>query len=311
VLSDPQKRSQYDQFGATFQQQAQAGNGYSGFEGSPDFSSFSEAFNFGRGQRGSASGFEDIFEGIFGGRATGRAGRGRRSSRGVDIGVDVEISLAEAYRGTEREINLRKAVVCSACGGRGFEPGVKTKSCPTCQGHGQIEERRGGGFFTFSQIKSCPDCRGEGKKPDKFCARCGGEGRVKEQKSLKIKIPAGIQGEAAPHGGSAGDLYVTVHVSSDPRFRREGDDLFYELSITFFQAVLGDKIEVPTLSGWVNLKIPEGVEPGTVIRLEGKGLPRLARRGFGDMMVKIKLAMPKRLSRRARELLTELKKETN
>lgn len=320
VLSDPQKRSQYDQFGTTFEQ-AQAGGGFSGFEGFRDFSSFAEAFDFGR-EAGNGSGFENIFEGIFGGRGTSRAGRGgRRSSRGADIGVDVEISLAEAYRGAEREINLRKAVVCSACGGRGVEPGAKTKPCPTCQGRGQIEERRGGGFFTFSQIKSCPDCRGEGKKPDKFCARCGGEGRVKEQKSIKIKIPAGIQngqvislegqGEAPPRSGGAGDLYVTVHVLADPRFRREGDDLFYELPITFFQAVLGDKIEVPTLSGWVNLKIPEGVEPGAIIRLEGKGMPHLQHRGFGDMMVKIRLKMPKRLSRKAKELLAELKGETD
>lgn len=320
VLSDPQKKAQYDQFGTTFEQ-AKAGGGFSGFDGFRDFSSFAEAFNFGR-NNGNGGGFEDIFEGIFGHaqRASNRAQRGgSRSFRGSDIGVDVEISLEEAYSGTEREINLRKAVVCDQCGGNGAEPGSKIKTCSTCKGAGQIEERRGGGFFTFSQIKDCSDCHGFGKKPEKVCSKCGGDGRIKELKNLKLKIPAGIQsgqvislagqGEAAPYGGQAGDLYVTVRVKQDPRFLREGDNLIYDLLISFSQAALGDKIEIPTLSGWLNLKIPEGVESGAIIRLEGKGMPRLARRGFGDMMVRVKVKTPKRLSRKAKELLEELKKE--
>lgn len=319
VLSDPQKRGQYDQYGTTFEQ-AQARGGAPGFEGFRDFSSFAEAFNFGQGNNAGAGagGFEDIFEGIFGGGR--RSGRGRNNRRGQDIGVDVEISLEEAYKGVEKEINLRKAVVCDKCAGSGAEPGSKIKTCPTCKGAGQVEQRTGGGFFSFSQVVICPDCQGSGKKPEKACTKCGSDGRVKEGKSLRIKIPAGIQngqvislsgqGEAGPHGSPAGDLYITVHVRPDPRFTREEDNLFYDLPITFTQAALGDKVEIPSLSGWINLKIPEGIESGTNIRLDGKGMPHLQRRGFGDMIVKVKVKTPKHLSRKAKELLEELKKET-
>jgi len=324
VLSDPQKRSQYDQFGTTFEQ-AKAGGGFQGFEGFRDFSSFADAFDFfgggdqrssrQRGQPAEGFGFEDIFENIFGG---GTRARGRRS-RGADINIDLEISLEEAYRGVEREINLYKGVICPSCKGSGAESGSKVKACPTCKGHGQVEERTRGGFFSFSQVKICPTCVGAGKKPEKVCPQCGGDGRIKDSKTLKVKIPPGIQngqivnlagqGDAAAMGGSPGDLYIRVHVRPDPRFRREGDDLLYELAISFSQAALGDKIEVPTLSGWLNLKIPEGLESGSTIRLEDKGMPHLQRRGFGDMRVRVKVKTPKNLSKKAKELLGELKKE--
>ncbi|HRY52790.1 MAG TPA: molecular chaperone DnaJ [Candidatus Portnoybacteria bacterium] len=314
VLSDPQKKSQYDQYGTTFEQ-AQARGGAHGFEGFRDFSSFAEAFNSGQNNGG---GFENIFESIFGGGGGQRAGRsGRR--KGQDIGVDVEISLEEAFKGVDKEINLRKAVVCDKCAGSGGEPGSKIKTCSTCKGAGQVEQRAGGGFFSFSQVVVCPDCGGAGKKPEKPCSKCGGDGRVKESHSLRVKIPAGIQsgqvislsgqGEAGGRGATAGDLYITVHLRPDPRFTREGDNLFYDLPISFSQAALGDKIEIPTLSGWISLKIPEGIESGTSIRLEGKGMPRLQRRGFGDMMVRVKVKTPKHLSRKGKELLEELKKE--
>ncbi|MBU2219991.1 molecular chaperone DnaJ [Patescibacteria group bacterium] len=313
VLSDPQKKGQYDQFGTTFEQ-AQARGGAHGFEGFRDFSSFAEAFNFGQGNGG---GFEDIFEGIFGGGGRGRRG-GRQ--RGQDIGVEIEISLEEAFKGVDKEISLRRSVICSKCSGNGAEPGSKIKTCSTCRGAGQIEQRTGGGFFSFSQVIVCPDCRGSGKKSEKNCSRCGGDGRVKENQSLRIKIPAGIQsgqvislagqGEAGIFGASAGDLYITVHLRSDPRFMREGDNLFCDLIISFSQAALGGKVEIPTLAGWVNLKIPEGIESGANIRLEGKGMPRLQKRGFGDMIVRVKVKTPKHLSRKAKELLEELKKET-
>ena len=320
VLSDPQKRGQYDQFGHTFEQ-AQAGGGTHGFEGFRDFSSFAEAFNFGRngGDNGESFGFEDIFENVFGG---GGGRTRRRGSRGADISVDVEISLEEAYQGVEKEINLYKGVVCPRCQGSGAEPGVKINECPACQGRGEVEQRSRGGFFSFSQVVICSTCGGLGKKPEKNCSQCGGDGRVKEEKTLKFKIPAGIQdgqtislsgqGEAASaswRSGTAGDLYINVRVRPDPRFRREGDNLIYELLISFSQAALGAKIDVPTLSGWVNLKIPEGIESGATIRLDGKGMPHLARRGFGDMMVKVKVKTPKRLSKKAKELLEELRGE--
>lgn len=307
VLSDPQKRSQYDRFGTTFEQ-AQAQGGFSGFEGFRDFSSFAEAF----GGNGNVD-FEDIFGGLFGG-----GGRSRQR-RGQNIVIDVEISLEDAYRGAQREASLRRAVVCDQCQGSGGEPGSKMKQCSRCKGKGRIEQRSGGGFFTFSQVITCPECAGAGKKPEKICTKCGGQGSVKESRDITIKIPAGIQdgqtlniegqGEAGGRGVPPGDLYVNVHVRPDPRFRRSGEDLYYELPISVVQAILGDKIEVPTMEGWVKLKIPEGVESGAVIRLEGKGMPRLQRRGFGDMMVKVRVKTPKRLSKKAKALLEELKGE--
>ena len=324
MLSDPQKRSQYDQFGTTFGQ-ARAGGGFSGFEGFRDFSSFADAFDFfgGRAQRGGRSqsgnrenfGFEDIFEGLFGGRASNRTQRGA----GQDIGVDLEITLAEAYAGVEKEIDLYKNIICSECRGAGAAAGSKLKRCLNCRGQGQVEERRSGGFFTFSQIKTCSACQGTGEKAEKECLKCRGAGRLKENKILRVKIPAGIQdgqvigltgqGEAGRINQEPGDLYITVHVKPDSRFQREGDNLIYDLPINFSQAALGGKIEVPTLAGWVNLKIPEGVESGAQILLEEKGMPRLNRRGFGDMIVKVKVKTPKKLSRRAKDLLEEFKKE--
>lgn len=315
VLSDPQKRAQYDKFGTTFEQ-ARAGGGMHGFEGFRDFSSFAEAFNFGR--NGDNFGFEDVFQGIFGG---GRTQRGQRERAGHDITVDVEISLADAFHGIEKEITLRRAIRCERCGGGGAEPDSKLKQCSICKGRGRVERRTDGGFLNFSYVVICSDCGGTGKKPEKVCSRCGGEGRIKGTQTIKIKIPAGIQdnqaislsgqGEAGPYGAGVGDLYVAVHVRPDPRFRRQGADLLCELLISFIQAALGDKMEVPTLSGAVKLKIPEGIESGTAIRLEGKGMPHLHRRGFGDMIVKVKVKTPKRLSKKAKELLEELKREVN
>ncbi|KKT76707.1 MAG: Chaperone protein DnaJ [Parcubacteria group bacterium GW2011_GWF2_44_7] len=305
VLSDPQKRGQYDQFGSTFEQ-ARSQGGFGGFEGFRDFSSFAEAFGGAANGNGGSFGFEDLFSGVFNRatRGSGRAQRGGRA-RGADIAVDIEISLAEAHSGVDKEINLYRLVVCEKCNGSGAEPGSKIKECPTCRGRGQMEKRSGGGFFTFSQIVNCPDCHGSGRKIEKKCMVCRGEGRVKENKNLKIKIPAGIdngqvislsgQGEVAAHGGPAGDLYITVHVRPDPRFTRIGNDLHYNLPVNFTQAALGDKIEVPTLVGWVKLKIPEGVESGAA--------------GFGDMLVKITVKTPKKISHRAKGLLEELKKE--
>ena len=323
VLSDPQKKAQYDQFGTIFEQ-ARAQGGSHGFEGFRDFSSFAEAFDFfgGRNQRGGRPetfGFEDIFEGILGGLGRSHARGAKRSQRSRDISIDLEISLADAYYGVSQEINLRRTVICEKCGGSGAEPGSKLKDCSYCQGKGQVEQRSGGGFFTFSQIITCPECNGFGKKPEKVCLECGGERRVKKSKLLKIKIPAGIsdgqvislagQGEAGLPSALAGDLYVTVHVRPDPRFEREGDNLLYELPIDFSQAALGDKIEVPTIDGWLKVKIPEGIESGTVIKLEDKGMPHCQHRGFGDLLIKVKIKTPKKLSRKAKELLEELKKE--
>lgn len=301
VLSDPQKRTQYDRFGKDFGQ-AQ-GAGFSGFE--DIFANF---------QGGGFSGFEDAFSDIFGGGA-----RSSRRRAGRDISIDMEITMEEAARGTEREINLYKTVACQKCGGKGAEPGSKLKKCPTCKGRGRMERRSSAGFFSFSQVVECSECHGQGEIAEKKCSRCGGDGRAKENVTLKIKIPEGVdngqiislsgQGEAGILGTPAGDLYVNVHLLPHRTFKRQGEFLYQKKEINFVQAALGDKIEVEVLFGKVDLKIPAGIESGTLLKLKGKGMPRLHGRGKGDMMIEIKVKTPKSLSSRAKKLLEELDEE--
>lgn len=320
VLSDPQKRAQYDKFGATFEQ-ARTSGGFSGFNGFRDFSSFADAFNSSQQNEGRNFNFSDlgdIFEGVFSGGQSSARSRSRRH-KGHDIAVETEITLEEAALGIKKTFDLFKNVVCSRCNGIGAEPDSSIKECPRCKGRGQTRETTQAGFFSFSQTRICQDCRGLGKKPEKKCSSCDGEGRVKEYKSITIDIPAGIedgqvislsgQGEAGAHGAQAGDLYLTVHVKPHKIFSRRGNELLYEKEINFTQAVLGDRIEIPTLWGTVDLKIPEGIESGTIIRLKNKGMPNLQSRGRGDMMVKVKISTPKRLSRSQKDLIEKLKRE--
>lgn len=324
VLSDKEKRSQYDQYGQTFEQ-AQSQGGFSGFEGFRDFSSFAEGFDFnfgpdaqhGRGrQQGGFSGFEDIFGDIFQQAGFGRRSQGGRA-RGEDIQVDVEITFAEMAHGTGKELELYKRVKCSRCEGKGVEPGSKLVTCATCKGEGQVRTSRRTILGTFSQVSVCPDCAGVGKIPEKKCAKCGGDGRVREYEKTKIKIPAGIKGgqtirlegmgESAERGGEAGDLYVNVHVAFDKRFERKEDDIYSEAKITFAQAALGDKIEVETINGEVMLKIPAGTQSGEVFRLKGHGVKRLGHFGHGDQYVKIQVVTPKNLTREQKDIFEKLK----
>jgi len=321
VLGDSQKRAQYDKFGVGFEQ-AQAGGGFSGFNGFRDFSSYADAFDF--FNRGSQNEEEfdmgnlgDIFEQVFGGSQ--RSQRSSHRQRGQDIAIETEVTLEEAAAGVEKDFNIYKGVVCSKCSGSGAEPGSAIKGCLRCNGRGQIQETKNAGFFSFQQVHACPDCRGTGKKPEKTCARCGGDGRVKEYKTIRVVIPAGIedgqvislrgQGEVGPFGSAPGDLYLTVHVRPHKIFERKGDDLFLNLEINFTQATLGDKIEMPTLNGVVELEIPEGVSNDSLVRLKERGVPRLNGRGRGDLIVKIKIKTPKKLSRSQRSLLEKLKEE--
>ena len=319
VLSDKEKRSQYDQYGQTFEQ-AQSQGGFSGFEGFRDFSSFAEGFdfNFGGRRSGGFSGFEDIFGDIFQQAGFGQRGRRTRANRGEDIQVDVEISFAEMVWGSEKELELYKRMKCSRCGGDGVEPGSKKIECPTCKGEGQIETRRRTILGTFSQVSVCPECQGEGKVPAKKCEKCGGDGRVREYDKIKIKIPAGIKdgqsirlenlGESGERGGEAGDLYMNVHVLPDSRFVRKDDDIHSEEKISFSQAALGDKIDIETAEGAVKLKIPVGTQSGEVFRLKGKGIKHLSRFGHGDHYVKIQVVTPKNLTREEKEIFERLKK---
>ena len=324
VLSDAQKRAQYDRFGTTFEQ-AQAQGGFGGFNGFRDFSGFAEAFSGGEGfsaRGGSAFGGDfgnlgDIFSDIFGGQTASRARRGER--RGADIGMEIEISLEEAFAGAEKEIKVYKAVQCQHCKGKGGEPGSKTETCSNCKGKGNVSHTRQAAFFSFTSTETCPVCRGTGKKPSKLCSRCGGDGRINEQARLKVKIPAGIengqiiklsgQGQAAELGGQAGDLYITIHIRKHQYFNRKGNDIYYDLFIHIAQAALGDKIEIPTLEGRINLKIPAGIDSGEIIRLKNKGMPRFGGWGRGDMMVIVHVKTPKKMSRKARKLMEEIKEE--
>ncbi|MCK5084032.1 MAG: molecular chaperone DnaJ [Candidatus Pacebacteria bacterium] len=320
ILSDKQKRAQYDQFGSAFEG---AGGGASAGFGGFDFSGFSGGgpggvkFEFG----GDGGGFGDIFGDIFGGG--GGEGRRQQQERGNDVSVDVEISLEEAVTDTERDVNLHLSSVCSKCDGSGAELGSNIKSCRTCSGTGQVKKEKRTILGVFAQMEICQDCQGQGEKPEKNCSKCGGDGRTKESRNIKIKIPAGIatgqtirlsgQGEVGfrPKSGKSvpGDLYLTVHIKPHQIFKRNGDDIIYNLEINFSQAVFGDKIEVQTLQGKIKLKIPAGIQSGKIIKLKDKGLPHLQGRGKGNMFVVIIIKTPEKLSKKQKRLFEELKKE--
>ncbi len=310
VLSDKEKRGQYDQYGQTFEQAGQGGGqGFGGF----DFSGFQQ----GSGGQGFEfnGGFEDIFSDIFG-------GGGRQASRkvGRDIQIDVEISFEEMVKGAHREVSLLRRVVCSVCRGSGGEPGSKEETCPTCKGSGQIKKTMRSFFGTFVQASTCDTCAGSGKNYSKKCHKCGGDGRVREQQAIQIDIPAGIsngqtisvqgQGEAGEKGSSNGDLYVNVHIKSHDFFERKGNDIFSSEHITFSQAVLGDKITVRTIDEKMNIKIPAGTQSGEIFRIKEKGVPQLGRSSVrGHQMIKIIVDVPKNPTRSQKKIIEELKRE--
>ncbi|MCK5466815.1 molecular chaperone DnaJ [Candidatus Parcubacteria bacterium] len=319
VLSDKQKRGQYDQLGSTFDQAGGgAGQGFGGF----DFSGFSGGgpggikFEFGGDGGG---GFGDMFGDLFGNR--NKEGDGQE--KGNDVAVDLNISLEEAAIGIEKEINIYLSSVCSECKGNGAKTGSKTITCKTCHGAGQIKKERRTILGIFAQMEVCQDCQGQGEKPEKNCGKCGGDGKVKENRTIKIKIPAGIadnqtirlsgQGEVGfrPDSGKSipGDLYITIYLNQHSLFERRGDDIYYKLEINFSQAALGDKIEVPTLQRKVELKIPSGIQSGKIIKLKNKGLPHLQGRGEGDMFVVVIIKTPEKLSRKQKKIVEELKRE--
>ncbi|MFA5777019.1 MAG: molecular chaperone DnaJ [Parcubacteria group bacterium] len=311
VLSDKSKRAQYDQFGQTFDQggfQGGQGQGFGGF----DFSGFNQqsqgGFDF------QDFGFEDIFSNIFGGER--RGGRSRKKA-GKDIQVDAEISFEEMVKGARRNINIYKNVVCERCHGTGGEPSAKKETCPTCHGSGQIRQSMQSFFGSFSQVSTCPTCQGAGETYSERCRKCRGDGRVKEEENIEIEIPAGIQdgqtlsmegrGEAGEKGGSSGDLYVNIHVTPHPKFKREKNNIISNEYITFSQATLGDKINIDTIGGQLKMKIPAGTQSGEIFRVRNEGVPSLDRRGRGDHLVKIIVNIPKHLSRKQKELIERLK----
>jgi molecular chaperone DnaJ len=302
VLKDPEKRAAYDRFGHAAFEGPGAGAG-AGARGPGGAGGFHDPFDIFREVFGGGGG--GVFDEMFGG------GGGRDGGRdGADLRYDLEITLEEAARGVEKEINFRKNMVCERCEGSGAEPGSKRATCPTCRGAGQI--RRSGGIITFTQ--TCPTCGGAGTKIDKACAQCRGEGRVPKTAKINVRIPAGVDtgsrlrsvgnGEAGVAGGEPGDLYIVLSVRDHELFERQGDDLFCEIPIKFTLASLGGSIEVPTLFGKATLKLPPGTQSGTTFRLRGKGMPSLRNRGDqGDQLVRVHVEVPQSLTAEQRKAL--------
>ena len=314
VLGDADKRKRYDQFGSDFEQQGGFGGAsWEDVMGAFRQGGFSSGGSFGGVDLGDI--FGDLF-GFGGGSASARHGRAS-ARRGNDIQVDVEIEFKEAAFGVEKEISLRKQSKCDVCGGTGAEPGSKLETCATCRGQGQVVQNQRTFLGTMQTVTTCPTCQGRGQQPTKKCKHCGGDGILAKTSTLQVKIPAGIdngqsirltgQGEAAPHGGQGGDLYVRAHVRPSKVFEREGFDVYAEKEISFAQAVLGDKVEVETLDGMVKVVVPEGTESGQLIRLSGKGIQQLGHSRRGDHYVKVKIRVPRKVSRDARKKLEDLK----
>ena len=304
VLRDPEKRAAYDRFGH------QGARNTSGF-GSMHFD-LSEALmvfmrDFGIGGGGSGGG---AFETLFGG------GQLRDRRRGHDIKVGLKLTLAEVASGTTKTVRIKSLESCPECAGTGAKPGSKPVQCGTCGGVGEVRRQANSLFGQFLTVSPCPTCAGEGTVIQNPCDRCGGDGRVKSEKTIQIDVPAGVadhhyltlrgQGVPGPRNGPRGDLIAALEIKEDPRFERHGDDLVYDLGITFTQAALGAEVQVPTPFGQTTLRIEAGTQTGVAYRLRAKGLPRLAEGGHGDLHVRIHVWTPTKLTGKQRELLEKL-----
>lgn len=310
ALSDPQRRAAYDQYGHTaFDPRARAGGGGGG-RGGGGFGGFHDPFEifrevFGGGGGGGGSIFEDLFP-----------GQGRRdpggAERGSDLRYDLEITFEEAVKGCEKVVTLAKAATCDTCHGSGAEAGSGRKDCPACGGRGNVEQVLGG-FMRVRQ--TCPRCGGAGRVVERPCRACQGTGLREKNAQVTIRIPAGVDtgtrlrstgnGEAGVRGGTAGDLYVVLHVQPHDIFQRDGDDLLCELPIHFVQAALGAELEVPTLDGATHIRVPPGTQTGTVFRLKGKGVRNVQGHGHGDLHVRVTVEVPSRLSAAQKAKLEE------
>lgn len=308
ILKDPQKRQAYDQFGhagVSGQGGAGFGGGFGGFGGF-DISDALRAFMRDFGGFG-GGGFEDIFG--------GGGGRGHYN-RGEDLRVKINLTLEEIAAGAEKKIKVKKMKVCSECDGSGAAPGHGSKTCPDCNGRGQVRTMTRSLFGTIQQVRTCPTCRGAGEVISNPCPECRGEGRVKNSETITVNIPPGVaagnymnlsgKGNAGPNNGQPGDLMVVFDERGHDRFNRQGDNIICELPISFTLAALGGETEVPTLNGNHNLKIPAGTQNGKVFRLKGKGIPHLNSHGKGDELVRITIWTPTDLSSEDQELLRKL-----
>jgi len=307
VLSDPQKRSQYDQFG-----HAGIDSRYSSEDifRNADFSSIFEEMGFG------GDIFEDILGsfGMFGGSSRRRS---RGPGRGRDLEYETEISFEEAAFGTKKTVSVPRYELCETCGGSGVKPGTKKTTCPACNGRGHV--LYSAGFINVSQ--TCPKCGGEGSVIKSPCPKCGGAGKSRTTKKIEVTIPAGVdtgsrlrvqgEGDSGSRGGPSGDLYIYINVKDHPLFQRHGYDIICEVPVSFPLAALGGEVEVPTLTGNVMMRIPEGTQSGRVFRLVGKGVKNLRGYGTGDQLVRVVLETPTRLNSEQKRLLREFEKACN
>lgn len=310
VLSDDQKRAQYDMYGQTFAGTNAGGQGadWSNFGGF-DFSGFTNGAQGGFSTEGFDLG--DIFGEFFGG------GRRSQAKRGRDISIDLELSFEEAVFGVERVVLLNKVSVCNVCGGNGAKKGTEMITCQTCNGKGKIREMKRSIFGSIEMTRACETCGGSGKIPKEKCSFCNGAGIIKKEEEIKIKIPAGIDdgemirlsgGGEAVKSGASGDLYIKTHVKKHKIFRKEGDDLIMNLDVKLSDALLGAKLDIQTLDGLSTINIPEGVNTGDILQIKNKGVPRQDK-SRGDILVHIRIALPKKLSKSAKEAIEKLRQE--
>ncbi|MDQ6772285.1 MAG: molecular chaperone DnaJ [Candidatus Dormibacteraeota bacterium] len=291
ILSDPDKRRSYDMFGHAG---VEAGQGFDGGFGD--------------------LGFGDIFNTFFGAAAGGR--QQRRTARGQDLRYDLTIDFEEAFEGVEREIEVPRQTTCAVCSGSGAEPGTRAETCGTCSGSGQVRRQAQSIFGTVVNVTACPTCGGEGRVLRSPCHECRGQGRVETRHKLRVRIPRGVdtgsqirlggEGAAGFRAGSPGDLYIVLRVRPHPQLKRQDDDVFCELPINFVQAALGDRIEVPTLDGEVEVSVPAGTQHGQAFRLPGRGMPNVRNGRRGDQLVVVQLVVPKDFSPEQRSLLRKV-----
>lgn len=300
VLSTPEKRQIYDQYGAEGLKGGAGGGrgGFGGFQGGADLGDM----------------FGDLFENLF---TQGQGGgRGKpRSRRGADLKAEAEITLEEAFTGVKVPLNIERTEVCQECDGSGARGKTGIRKCPACHGAGRVQYSQG--FFSFSQ--ACPDCGGQGEVITSPCKACGGAGRQKKSASINIKLPAGVEegavlrvsggGDAGLRGGDSGDLYIQVALKHHPHFERQGRDLLYDCQVAVWQAALGGEMDVPVIEGGrIKIKMPQGTQHGKVFRVHGQGMPSTNSKERGDLLVKVKLEVPHDLNPRQRELFEELAK---
>jgi molecular chaperone DnaJ len=301
VLSEPETRDRYNRYGEAGISGAGAG--------------FSDM-----GDMGFADIFESFFSGFAGGGGTGQATRRRGGPvKGDDLRLDLKLEFREAIFGGEKEIRIPHLEACAACNSTGAKPGTRPRTCPTCSGSGQVRRATRTPFGSFTQVSACPTCNSEGQVIEDKCESCGGNGRKQETKKLKITIPAGVdngtrlrvskEGDAGQRGGPPGDLYVYLFIEEDAEFRREGISILSEIKISYLQAILGCRLEVNSVDGPVELMIPPGTQPNTVLTLENRGVPRLGNPvSRGDHQITVEIDIPNRITPEERELLEKLAK---